>query len=105
MFKPITSEKLKALFNCFKVEYPDDPLSESFVRQIIQDGMLRNLVTAVKSLSKGIVLKTDIPTKRHDMPTVEACVFEVDVVYDSDQFRATEKVKYCIDICNLNGIK
>lgn len=82
---------LKDLFNSFKLEYPDDPLSQSFVRQILQDGMLTKLLTAVKSLSKGIVLIKNILTKRHNMPT-EACVFEVDVVYEEDRFCVTRKV-------------
>lgn len=76
------------------MEFPDDPdpYRESFVRQIIQDGMLRKLETAVQSLSKGIVLTKNISTKRHDLPTVEACVFEIDVVYDGDQFCASRTV-------------
>lgn len=74
------------------MEYPDDPRRQSFVRQIIQDGMLRKLVTAVESLSKQIVLIENIPTKRLDMPTVEVCVFEVDVVLGEDRFCVIEKV-------------
>lgn len=54
--------------------------------------MLRKLETAVESLSKGIVLTKNIPTKRHDLPTVEARVLEVDFVYNGDQFCATRKV-------------
>lgn len=69
-----------------------DPYTESFVRQIIQDDMLRKLVTAVQSLSKGIVLRENISTKRHVLPTVEACVLEIDVVYDGDQFCASRTV-------------
>ncbi|XP_052695493.1 uncharacterized protein LOC128173851 isoform X6 [Crassostrea angulata] len=90
-FEPITSEQLKNLLECFKVEFPEspDPYRESFVRQIIQGGMLRKLVTAVQSLSKGIVLTENISTKRHDLPTVEACVLKIDVVYDGDQFCAS----------------
>lgn len=93
-FVPITSEKLKDLFRTFKVEYPEDPdpNNESFVRQIIQEDMLRKLETAVESLSKGIVLTKNIPTKRHHLPNIEACVLEEDVVYEGDQFRATRKV-------------
>lgn len=93
-FESITSEKLKDLLECFKVEFPEDPdpNRESFVRQIIQDGMLRKLETAVQSLSKGIVLTKNISTKRHDFTNVEACVLEIDVVYDGDQFCATTKV-------------
>lgn len=93
-FEPITSPKLKDLLKCFKVEFPEDPdpYRESFVRQIIQDGMLKKLETAVKSLSKGIVLTKNISTKRHDFTNVEAYVLEIDVVYDGDQFCATTKV-------------
>lgn len=93
-FEPITSEQLKNLLECFKVEFPESPDSyrESFVRQIIQGGMLRKLVTAVQSLSKGIVLTENISTKRHDLPTVEACVLKIDVVYDGDQFCASRTV-------------
>lgn len=93
-FESITSEKLKDLLACFKVEVPEDPDPdrESFVRHIIQDDMRRKLETSVQSLSKTIVLTKNISTKRHDFTNVEACVFEVDVVYDGDQFCATEKV-------------
>lgn len=76
------------------MEFPDDPdpYRESFVRQILQDSMLRKLETAVQSLSKKIVLTKNISTKRHDFTNVEACVLEIDVVYDGNQFCATEKV-------------
>lgn len=95
-FGPIASQKLKEFFNSFELDYPDDPRGGSFVRHIIPDDMLRKLVTAVKSLSKGIVLAKNILTRKHEMPPVETYVFEVDVVYDGDKFRATRKVKYCI---------
>lgn len=87
-FQSITSESLKELFSTFKVEYPDDPHSESFIHQILQDDMLKKLVTAVKSLSKGIML-----TKNINERNVGACVFEVDVVFDGDQFSVIRKVK------------
>lgn len=76
------------------MEFPDDPdpYRESFVRQILQDSMLRKLETAVQSLSKKIVLTKNISTKRHDFTNGEACVLEIDVVYDGNQFCATEKV-------------
>lgn len=96
--KPITSEELKKLFNSLQVDYPDDSVCESFVRQIIQDGMLKKMVTAVKSLSKGVVLTKYIPTRRRSMPTVEACVLEVDVVNDEQHF-VIIKVNSCIFIC------
>lgn len=92
-FQSITSESLKELFSTFKVEYPDDPHSESFIHQILQDDMLKKLVTAVKSLSKGIMLTKNINERRYGMPNVGACVFEVDVVFDGDQFSVIRKVK------------
>lgn len=75
------------------MEFPDDPdpYRESFVRQILQDSMLRKFETAVQSLSKKIVLTKNISTKRHDFTNVEAYVLEIDVVYDGNQFCATEK--------------
>lgn len=98
-FEPIQSEKLKELLNSFKVEFPDDLSSESFIHQILQDDMLKKLVTAVKSLSKGIMLTKNINERRHAMPTVGACVFEVDVVFDGDQFSVIRKVKTYVPNC------
>lgn len=74
------------------MELPDDPFNGSLIPQILQDDMLKKLVTAVKSLSKGIVLTKNITERRHDMPNFEACVFEVDVVFEGDQFSAVGKV-------------
>ncbi|XP_065939577.1 uncharacterized protein [Magallana gigas] len=102
--KPEISEKLKDLLACFKVEVPEDPdpYRKSFVRHIIQDDIRRKLETSVQSLSKEIVLTKNISTKRHDVPTVEACVFEIDVVYDGDQFCATEKDASSNEFFNVN---
>lgn len=76
------------------MEVPEDPdpYRKLLVRHIIQDDIRRKLETSVQSLSKKIVLTKNISTKRHDFTNVEACVFEVDVVDDGDQFCATEKV-------------
>lgn len=109
-FEPIQSEKLKELLNSFKVDFPDELYSESFIHQILQDDMLKKLVTAVKSLSKGIMLTTNINEIRHAIPTVGACVFEVDVLYDGDQFSVIRKVKtyvpnYLFKMINLYNNK
>ncbi|XP_065938350.1 uncharacterized protein [Magallana gigas] len=101
-FEPIQSEKLKELLNSFKVEFPDDLSCESFIHQILQDDMLKKLVTAVKSLSKGIMLTKNINERRHAMPTVGACVFEVDVVFDGDQFSVIRKNASSNDFFNVN---
>lgn len=81
------------------MEFPDDLSSESFIHQILQDDVLKKLVTAVKSLSKGIMLTKNIKERRHDMPHVGACVVEVDVVFDGDQFTVIRKVKTYVPKC------
>lgn len=93
-FGPIASQKLKEFFNSFELDYPDDPRGGSFVRHIIPDDMLRKLVTAVKSLSKGIVLTKNILTRKHDFPIVEACVLEVNVVFGGVHSPAIKKVNF-----------
>lgn len=51
-------------------------------------------MTAIQSLSSGIVLTTQINAIKRDTPQVEACVFEVDVVYDED--RDGDEDKFCV---------
>lgn len=66
------------------MDFPADVLGcESFARTILEDDINR-LVTAIQSLSNGIVLTTQINAIKRDTPQVEACMFEVDVVYDGD---------------------
>lgn len=107
-YEEISSETLKEAFNSFKLDLPADvPGRESFARAILEDDINR-LVTAIQSLSRGIVLTTQINAIQRDTPQVAACVFEVDVVYDEDedgdedQFcvlrKVTEKNRYA---CNL----
>lgn len=67
------------------MDFPADvPGRESFARAILEDDINR-LVAAIQSLSRGIVLTTQINAIKRDTPQVEACVFEVDVVYDEDE--------------------
>lgn len=86
------------------MDFPTDvPKRESFAPTILEDD-INSLVTAIQSLSSGIVLTTQINALKRDTPQVEACVFEVDVVYDGDedgdedQFcvfkKVTEKILY-----------
>lgn len=86
------------------MDFPDDVFGESFIHQILQDDMLKKLVTAVRSLSKGIMLTKNIKESRHDMPNVGACVFEVDVVFDRDQFSVIRKVKTYVPNCHFKMI-
>lgn len=44
------------MFNSFKVELPDDPLSESFVRELLKNEILQELVKTIHFLSNGIML-------------------------------------------------
>lgn len=84
-YEEISSETLKEAFNSFKLDFPADvPGRESFARAILEDDINR-LVAAIQSLSRGIVLTTQINAIKRDTPQVEACVFEVDVVYDEDE--------------------
>lgn len=66
----------------------DVPGNESFARTILNDDILE-LETAIQSLSREIVLTKLMDTKTRFMldpftPQVNACVFEVDVVYEGD---------------------
>lgn len=76
------------------MDFPADvPGCESFARKILENDINR-LVTAIQSLSSGIVLTTQINAIKRDTPQVEACVFEVDVVYDED--RDGDEDKFCV---------
>lgn len=67
------------------MDFPTDVTKrESFAPTILEDD-INSLVTAIQSLSSGIVLTTQINALKRDTPQVEACVFEVDVVYDGDE--------------------
>lgn len=67
------------------MEFPDDPLGESFVREILEDEFLQELVETIHFLSNGIVLTTEIHDRK-ERSSVEVIVFEIDVVNDGDQF-------------------
>lgn len=82
--EPITSKKLKDLFNSFHVELPDDPLSESFVREILKNEILQELVKTINFLSNGIMLTKDIHN-RNKKSSVKVIVVEIDVNNDGDQ--------------------
>lgn len=71
----------------------DDSESKSFARDILKDDILK-IENAVRLLSKGIVLKTKKDALKDGWPKTEACVVEVDVVYDEveDQFCVSRKV-------------
>lgn len=67
------------------MEFPDDPLGESFVREILEDEFLQELVETIHFLSNGIVLTTEIHDRK-ERSSIEVIVFEIDVVNDGDQF-------------------
>lgn len=81
----ITSKKLKELFSSFKVVSPDDvPGNESFARDILEDDIIE-LESAIVSLSKGVALKPDMHSLKHEWSkVVKVIVVEVNVVYDED---------------------
>lgn len=93
-YEEISSETLKETFNSFKLDFPADvPGHKSFARKILEDDINR-LVTAIQSLSCGIVLTTQTNAIKRDSPQVEACVFEVDVIDDED--RVGDEEKFCV---------
>lgn len=76
------------------MDFPADvPGHKSFARKILEDDINR-LVTAIQSLSCGIVLTTQTNAIKRDSPQVEACVFEVDVIGDED--RVGDEEKFCV---------
>lgn len=77
------------------MDFPADvPGCESFARKILEDDINR-LVTAIQSLSHRIVLSSPINAVKPDTPQVEACVFEVEVVYD-DGGDGEEETQFCV---------
>lgn len=87
--EPIASKELAELFNSFNVDFPDDPLDESFARGILQKHTL-HLVSAIKSLSNGVVLTKSL--SEFHPPSNKAMVSEIDVVYKGGQFLVVKKV-------------
>lgn len=61
----------------------DVPGNESFARTILNDDILE-LETAIQSLSREIVLTKTLRILDLSTPQVDACVYEVDVVYEGD---------------------
>lgn len=72
------------MFNSFNVELPDDPLSESFVRELVKNEILQELVKTIHFLSNGIMLTTEFQNRDKKSP-VKVSVFEIDVNNDGDQ--------------------
>lgn len=70
------------------MEFPYDPLGESFVREILEDEFLEELVEAIHFLSDGIVLTTE-------RSSVKVIVFEINVVNDGDQFIKVYVIIHC----------
>lgn len=102
LLEHITSEDLKKLFSTFKVEFQADvPGNESIAREILEDD-IRKLETAFSSLSKEIMLTklkntniSEIMMLDPDTPKVDACVFEVDVVFD-DGDENDDRDQFCV---------
>lgn len=87
--EPIESKELTELFKFFNVEFPDDPLDESFARGILQNHT-EKLVSLINSLSNGVVLTKN--PKKLNSPSNKALMSEIDVVYEEGQFRVVKKV-------------
>lgn len=81
--KSLNSPDLREKFSSFEVEIPADPSRKSFVRAVLDD-LLENLMTEIRSLSRGIVL-ISIPKRPGTLYNVQPVrVYEVDVAKDKD---------------------
>lgn len=54
MVEQITSEQLKKLLISFKLDIPEDPQNESFVREIVTKDLIQKWIYDIKSLSKEV---------------------------------------------------
>lgn len=89
--EPINSEELKDKFSSLRVELPEDPHRKSFARKLII-GLIEDLKTEVKSLSRGIVL-TNSNDQLDDLDDVQPVhMYEVDVAYGKDGLNVHLKV-------------
>lgn len=88
----ITTKQLKELLTSFKVDIPEDPLNESFVREILSEHLLKKLVFEITSLSTEVCFTRDFSKITEDVPSLEVCAVEVDVVCDKDELTVITKV-------------
>lgn len=92
MVEQITSKQLKELLTSFKVCIPEDLLNESFVRHILTEQLIEKLINEIKSLSKEVWFKRDVPKQKEKIRPMEVCVVEVDVVCDQDEITVVNEV-------------
>lgn len=89
--EPITSVELRNILKSFSLNFPHHPTCDSLVREILKEHPLQGLVTAINSLSQGIVLAKE--THRiHGEQLGSVRVFEVDIIRDKNQFCVFDKV-------------
>lgn len=85
--EPIKSDSLRELLRSLKVDFPDDPLSDSFAYVILGNHLFK-LVTEIKLLSNSIVLSKSIDRTNTEF----VFVFEVKVVCKEDQLDILSEV-------------
>lgn len=74
------------------MDIPDDPLNESFVREILKEHFLKILSFEITSLSTEVCFTRDFPKITEAVRSLEVCAVEVDVVCNKDELTVIPKV-------------
>lgn len=91
MVEQITSEQLEKLLISFKLDIPEDPQNESFVREIVTKDLIQKWIYDIKSLSKEVRFTRDGP-KKADVRSSDVYAVEVDVVCTQNGLSVINKV-------------
>lgn len=85
MDRGLISDELKELFQSFSVDIPEDASGNSFVRDILNDNLVCDFVSDIRSLSHGVALTRDLLPGKEALkfpPTVHP-VYVLEVNIDS----------------------
>lgn len=85
MDRGLISDELKELFQSFSVDIPEDASGNSFVRDILNDNLVCDFVSDIRSLSQGVALTRDLLPGKEALkfpPTVHP-VYVLEVNIDS----------------------
>lgn len=97
------SDGLKDLFLSFNVDIPYDSDGKSFVRNILNEDLLRELVSEIRNLSDGVLITKENPsvliTKENSkMKAVKPktmLVYEIEIGGGIDELSEKTVIAYC----------
>lgn len=72
------SDGLKDLFLSFNVDIPYDSDGKSFVRNILKEDLLRELVSEIRNLSDGVLITKENPKMKAVKPKT-MLVYEIEI--------------------------